>query len=293
MSDGRGGVSERAIFAGDPAETCAALTAPGVLHVLAIGVGAYQNTRNFPILDFADDDARAVAEIFKRQEGRAFARVKTTVLVDANAAAINTALTALKEEKGVGVNDLTVVFFSGHGFSVPPQDIYFAAADADADEIGATTATPDALIAAIRGRKGRKLVLVDACRSGLAAAAFTRFDNSGLFNKLSGQGEIEVLVSSQGDELSWESSKWGHGAFTRALIDGLSGAADDPRDADTLGAITSDELYYYVRREVPRLVRAVKGEDFVQQPAVPRLAAPWTIARVPQKAPDAVAAARP
>jgi uncharacterized caspase-like protein len=39
-----------------------------------------------------------------------------------------------------------------------------------------------------------------------------------------------TFASSQGRETSEESAAWGHGAFTKALIEGLAGKADLLRD---------------------------------------------------------------
>jgi uncharacterized caspase-like protein len=41
---------------------------------------------------------------------------------------------------------------------------------------------------------------------------------------------VVTFASSQGREASEESAAWGHGAFTKALIEGLAGKADLLRD---------------------------------------------------------------
>lgn len=41
---------------------------------------------------------------------------------------------------------------------------------------------------------------------------------------------VVTFASSQGRETSVESAAWGHGAFTKALIEGLAGKADLLRD---------------------------------------------------------------
>jgi uncharacterized caspase-like protein len=60
---------------------------------------------------------------------------------------------------------------------------------------------------------------------------------------------IVVMTSSSGSEPSFESSRWKHGAFTKALLDGLSGRAD--YDGDRFLFIR--ELEHYVSRRVVEL----------------------------------------
>jgi uncharacterized caspase-like protein len=57
-----------------------------------------------------------------------------------------------------------------------------------------------------------------------------------------------VLTSSDVGESSEESDRWGggHGVFTWALINGLTGKAD----ADGDHVVSADELFSYIRRVV-------------------------------------------
>lgn len=71
---------------------------------------------------------------------------------------------------------------------------------------------------------------------------------------------ITVLAACHGDEASWESPAWGHGAFTRAIIRalGVPGAQAD-RDGD--GAIDLDELGTFVMAEVPRMTGGLQNPE--------------------------------
>ena len=56
---------------------------------------------------------------------------------------------------------------------------------------------------------------------------------------------VTVLTSSTADKLSREDEKWQHGAFTKVLLDALSGAGGDI-DTDHNGVISmgrADRLY--------------------------------------------------
>ena len=57
------------------------------------------------------------------------------------------------------------------------------------------------------------------------------------------------MSASTGSEVSIEDPAWGHGAFTKALLDGLDGPADYDQD----GVITLKELDLYVTRNVKKL----------------------------------------
>ena len=71
---------------------------------------------------------------------------------------------------------------------------------------------------------------------------------------------IVMFASSTGRELSAESSEWQHGAFTKALLEGLSGKADYTHD----GVITFDEMNLW-------LSERVRGLTEEHQHAVARL----------------------
>jgi hypothetical protein len=60
---------------------------------------------------------------------------------------------------------------------------------------------------------------------------------------------VTVLTSSTADKLSREDEKWGHGAFSKVLLDALSGSADDI-DTDRNGVISMSELTAYFAKNL-------------------------------------------
>ena len=60
---------------------------------------------------------------------------------------------------------------------------------------------------------------------------------------------VVVMSASTGSEVSIEDPAWGHGAFTKALLDGLDG----PADYDRNGVITLKELDLHITRSVKKL----------------------------------------
>ena len=101
----------------------------------------------------------------------------------------------------------------------------------------------------------RIIVFVDTCHSGGLSGEkliATRGLENNLINlyasKLYNELGRAVLTSSDVNEPSQESEKWGggHGVFTLALLDGLRGKADNNSDH----LITAGELFSYVRDRV-------------------------------------------
>ena len=57
---------------------------------------------------------------------------------------------------------------------------------------------------------------------------------------------VFLYASALGRQFSYENAEWGNGAFTKAMLEGLTGKAD----RDKLGYVETDELAVYVRRRV-------------------------------------------
>jgi uncharacterized caspase-like protein len=115
---------------------------------------------------------------------------------------------------------------------------------------------------------GLKLLFVDSCFSGnVFNEEGTKGDEEvanqdDLANQLStpGSGTV-VFTSSQGKELSREDEKWGHGAFSLALLEGLQGKADHPE-------IHISQLDAYVEGRVKELTKNRQRPTMVRPPGM-------------------------
>jgi hypothetical protein len=100
----------------------------------------------------------------------------------------------------------------------------------------------------------RKLVLVDSCHSG-GLGRESRGDAVREFQ----ENMIVVVAAAADDQSSLESEAWGHGAFTKSLLEALGGAADggtgDPAD----GVVSLHEVIDYTLENVPRLAEGVQN----------------------------------
>ncbi len=220
------------------------------LFVLAVGVSDYEGDDSD--LEYCDDDARALHDLFSSTASSAYDETITTLLVDQDATSVGivAALEQLREQ--CRPSDTLILFFSGHGARDPDGAVYYVPHD-DANLL------PWQLIAAPLGqtRAGTVLFFSDCCHAG----GFGRAPASQqeIADALLRDARVMVFSASRGLELSWEMSELQHGAFTFAVLRGLEGAADLVPD----GQITISELQAFVATTVKQLT------DDRQHPHIP------------------------
>jgi WD40 repeat protein len=230
------------------------------LHVLTVGVSEYANHERLR-LDFADDDARDLADALLGQEGGLYAKVNVQHLTDARAtqraffAALRVTLGAMQP----GQQDVAVVQFSGHGATVDGE-LYLLPSDVEADgpDAVATTGIEVRKLKELlrrMGERGKVLVLLDACHSGgviEGAKDVAPPDVEAVRAELAAAGTgVVVLTSSSEKEVSREDPDWRNGAFTEAVLEALAGQAD--RDGDRWLSVS--ELQGYVVGRVRELTK--------------------------------------
>lgn len=255
-------VEQREMWSAIQRRTNSAVPPGAQLHVLAIGVGDYnQQAAKHLRLEFADDDAWDVASALLNTQGSVYAKVNPQVLRNGEAtrAGIFRALDTI--QKTMQQDDVAVLHFSGHGALVDGK-LYLLTHEVDAhDSVGIKSSAMaiDALRAELLrlAQRGRVLVLLDACRSGAASAdgASITLDATQLRTALAA-ANVTVLTSSSGKENSIEHEKWQNGAFTQVFLDALGQDADSDRNS----VVSMTELTRYVTAGVPRLVREVDPE---------------------------------
>jgi uncharacterized caspase-like protein len=226
------------------------------LWILAIGVNRYDNAGN-PVLlgdgakalqslNFAANDAAAIIDTFKRQEGKRYAKVNSLLIADGGGPAPTAAniREGMKFLEQAGPRDVVLLFLAGHGiidrmgtFCFLPRDAVFNAAQtADRERV----IVNDELLAVLDA-PGNRLVFIDACQSG-------GVDNAQMVRALMNSNAV-VFSSSEGGEFSYEMKELSHGAYTYSIVRGLSGASAQRND----GGRTMVQLSDYVLKEVGRL----------------------------------------
>jgi WD40 repeat protein len=253
------GIADLKAARGDVQIATGSKKAPGArLHVLTIGVSDYGDKAKDLRLKFAHRDAQEVAStLVNTQEGGLYVEVKPMFLQDgtANKDGIFEALAAMGRNIGGGAGqDLAVVMFSGHGTMIDGQ-FYLLPHGVD----NSTPARLKASAIAVTefqseitklAQYGRILVLLDACRSaGMIGGPLPAAE---VLKSALAVSNVTVLTSSTADKPSREDEKWRHGAFTKVLLDALSGSAHDV-DTDRDNVITMAELTAYMAKHLSRL----------------------------------------
>ena len=219
--------------AGEPAKIQIKWRGPGTdpkltLYVLAIGISDYED-KNVK-LRFAAKDAADFVALAKAQEGGLYEKVITHAVRDREATH-DTVLDELDWIKRAvtNTNDVAMIFLSGHGITTPDQHYRFLPHDYDPDRVERTTISDAELQDYLGKIGGKKIFFFDTCYSGavLAGKAPSTLPNVDKFaNELrTAQNGIVVFTSSTGNELSQEKEEWMNGAFTKAVVEGLRGAA--------------------------------------------------------------------
>ncbi|KHD10273.1 hypothetical protein PN36_22600 [Candidatus Thiomargarita nelsonii] len=142
------------------------------------------------------------------------------------------------------------------------QGYYFLTSDASPDQLEKTGASWE-IFNAITYSNAHVLLLADTCHAGDITGnsdwqARAKADPN-QFSQEANLHNVLVFASSSGADVSQEDDSWGHGAFTKALIDGLNGGA-----ADNKGMVYIDTLRRYVITTVQKLTKKR------QRPMIPR-----------------------
>lgn len=228
------------------------------LWILAIGVNQYVD-KTFPSLNYAARDANGIVEAFSSQKGKLFRDIKVMLISDDAPVkpTYENIIDNLNYLKQSGTNDITLLFMAGHGLNDESGEFYFLPADAAMTSDGSikrSRAISWREIRSVLDFPGKKLVFVDACHAEGVSGKKTRSADPFRFVKELQDANAVIFTSSRGNELSQESADWGHGAFTYAIIQGLSGKANLIQD----DVISMKELDTYVSETVPQLTRGAQ-----------------------------------
>jgi uncharacterized caspase-like protein len=222
------------------------------LYALAVGVGQYAH-KEIGSLAFAAKDARDFAATVQRQQGRLYAQVEVRLLTDQQATRDEIVDGLEWLQRQVTQHDVGMLFFAGHGINDPAQGYVFLPANADPERLKRTGVSMADVRSTLASLAGKALFFFDTCHAGNVLGAGRRDlarDVSGVINELAGaENGVVVFSSSTGRQYSYEDPAWRNGAFTLALVEGLTGAAasqDSPR-------ITHKMLDVYISDRVKRL----------------------------------------
>lgn len=225
------------------------------LFVVAIGVGDY-NDPKLPKLRFTCKDAKDFSKAITSKKGLPYEDVQVKILCDneATRADIFEAMEWLKQESSP--NDVCIFFFAGHGMRDEKDRFYFMPYGCNTSKLYECFSASDFRNEA-EDIHGKLIAFVDACYSGALfeggrSAATTHFIEQ---LKRSKNGML-LYASSSSDTKSREDESWENGAFTKALVEALNGAAKE----EHAEGLSTQELEHFLYKQVRKLT------DFKQTP---------------------------
>ncbi len=223
------------------------------LYLLAIGVSAYQN-KDIPKLAFAAKDAQDFALAMQRQQSKLYKNVEVKILADGKATKDEILDDLEWLQKQVTQHDVGMLFLSGHGTNDESLGFVYLPVDADLGKLKRTGVTMADIKTTLSSIAGKAVAFLDTCHSGniLGSGQKGLNDMSGVINELaSAENGLVVFSSSTGRQFSLENASWNNGAFTKALVEGIDGKADEQHS----GRVTYKMLDLYVSERVKTLTQ--------------------------------------
>ncbi|GAA1577286.1 hypothetical protein GCM10009827_118920 [Dactylosporangium maewongense] len=182
-------------------------------------------------------------------------------------------------------DDLTLLYFTGHGLKDDRGRLYFAMSNTSCDTLPFTGISAEHLLESMEDSMSRRQVLIlDCCYGGaFPMGRMTKSDTAvhtlERFKGSSGRGRT-VLTASDATQYAFDGRQADGDAiqsvFTRHLVAGLR---DGSADLDGDGDITVDELYSYVYRHVVQDMpqQRPKKQDNIEGSTVIAQNANWSL----------------
>ena len=243
------------------------------LHLLAIGINKYKNS--IYNLNYGRPDAKSFSQSLAERGGHIFKSIVRKEIYDEQAVkpviekTIQNIISMAKPE------DVFVFYYAGHGvmssktqkgnadFYLVPHDVtQLYGREELLEEKGISAAELKEWFKLIPAQK--QLVVLDACQAGGAVETFARRGaaEQKAIAQLARSTGIVILASSGTEQFASEFRELGHGLFTYALLQALSGQADGGNPPDR--KITVKEVEAYINDRVPELAHQYRGS--VQYP---------------------------
>lgn len=204
------------------------------LILLAVGINTYQGA-DIPRLTYAASDARALAEFIAKRMERSFSAVSSIALTNEQATLTNVRAALRTVKAQAAKDDIVIVFLDGHRM-LDKGIAYFAPYDIDMTDLAQTALSWRELTGLLaESAADRVLVLADTAQPAMGVPA---------------AGKPLLFYAAKPNEIARGRGDWGHSAFVKAVMEGLSGEADGgERD----GSVTLGELNDFVAKRVEEL----------------------------------------
>ena len=235
------------------------------MFLLTIGINQYRNPKYN--LNYAQADADALKNTLKPVAQGLFKEIIATDIRNEQATrdnilkALHTIQTQALEQ------DVLIVYYAGHGVmngaAAEDRDFYIVPYDV-IQLYGKDEVLKQKAISASELKKyaqsinaQKQVFILDACQSAgaLEALAQRGAAEERAFAQLARSTGSFWITATGTDQFATEFEKLGHGVFTFALLEGISGKADANGDKK----LTIKELSTYVENRVPELSEQYKG----------------------------------
>ena len=195
---------------------------------LVVGINYYQKVEG--LFGCVDDAHRVKAVLDRNSDGTVNFGTKLLTGTGPTDMVTRTTLRESIKELFAGESDIALFYFAGHGH-VENTGGYLIASDAASGDEGLPL--NDVLTFANQSAARNRIIILDSCHSGIAAASITA----------SGFAEIKegttILTASTAEQYATEAN--GAGVFTTLLVDALGGAA-----GNLVGEVTPGSIYAHI-----------------------------------------------
>ncbi len=170
-------------------------------------------------------------------------------------------------ERQTTSKDVAIVFLAGHGVNDQSGLYYFLPVNANTEKLKRTGVAFSDIKNTVASLAGKTIMFVDTCHSGnIMGVRRGVADITGIVNELaSAENGVVVFASSTGKQYSLEDPVWNNGAFTKALVEGISGKADYAGK----GKITINMLDLYLSERVKELTKGRQTPTTTKPNTVP------------------------
>ena len=228
---------------------------------LLVGVSRYES--GLAPLPSAIRDVEALHQVLGQPEIGAFDQV--TVLKNPERHVMEEAIDQLFSDRYR--DDLVLFFFSGHGIKDDKGKLHLAACNTrktPRGELFRSTAVAASSVHDLVGNSlsRRRVVILDCCFSGAFADDMSAKDDGSVDVRaqLGGEGRA-ILTSSTSTQYSFEDKQAQLSVYTRYLVEGLKGEADENKD----GFVSVGELHKYASTRVRQNQSGMKPESYISR----------------------------
>ncbi len=212
----------------------------GRRRAILIGSSQFPDEKSLDDLRCPENDVDGFNELLVAKEFGAFDEI-LTIKNERSHEALVKINRALREANS---DDLTLIFYSGHGKTDRHNELYLATVDTQLKLLESTSIPFERIYSFIKNSDCKSIALVlDCCYSGAAATSIVKGNVEEKLESASKGSGVYVLTASSAFQTAQEREGDRHSLLTKHILHGIrQGEADLNRD----GKVSMDDLYRYV-----------------------------------------------